>query len=173
MCSYRYLLWTIKRHFKIRLFHLKALEMRMRKLVLDLSLAQILSKTSPYSFLRNRHLEHFSSKSTEITIFKEIQTLIMDCKMDQFWLWRCQKKRINGAKTFYNRFIKIIGFQGNVGRWKSGYYIVMMYFGFIILTRSVTYIFFFSTVDRDNDAWSKNCAERFSGDFFLFTIEHG
>ena len=22
---------------------------------------------------------------------------------------------------------------------------------------------FFSTVDRDNDAWSKNCAERFSG----------
>ena len=26
-----------------------------------------------------------------------------------------------------------------------------------------TLIYFFSTVDRDNDAWSKNCAERFSG----------
>ena len=34
----------------------------------------------------------------------------------------------------------------------------------LVLFRSNSYFdIFFSTVDRDNDAWSKNCAERFSG----------
>jgi len=36
--------------------------------------------------MRTRKLDHNASKLTKITIFKEIQTLIVNCAVDQFWL---------------------------------------------------------------------------------------
>ena len=41
-------------------------------------------KSKSSEFLRNRHLDHFASKLTKITIFKEIRTLIVKCTIDQF-----------------------------------------------------------------------------------------
>ena len=37
-------------------------------------------------FLRYRKLDHFASELPKITIFKEIQTLLVNCTVDQSWL---------------------------------------------------------------------------------------
>ena len=42
------------------------------------------AKISPQNFLRNQRLDHFASQSTKITIFKEIQMLIVDCTINKF-----------------------------------------------------------------------------------------
>ena len=43
-----------------------------------------------------------------------------------------------GLRHFVRFFIKMMGFQGAMSRWKSVYFSVMKYFEFIILTRSVS-----------------------------------
>ena len=53
-------------------------------------------KISPQTFLRYKKSDHFASKLTRITIFKEIQTLIVDCTIDQFGFECAKRSVING-----------------------------------------------------------------------------
>ena len=62
----------------------------------------------------------------------KIQTLIVSCTIDQFWLWMCQKMRYEWRYNFFGSLffavlIKIISFSGMAERGKSGYFSVLKY----------------------------------------------
>ena len=70
------------------------------------------------SFLRYRELDNFASKLTKITIFKEIQTLILSCTVDQFSVLWAKRSVMNDAITFFCRFDQNNQFKGNGGTLK-------------------------------------------------------
>ena len=92
--------------------------------------------------MRYRKLDHFASKMTKIAIVKEIQTLIVNCYSQPIFDFKVPKEELWLALWLsFAVLIKIVSFRGMAERWKSGYFSVMKYFGFITLTPSVSFIF--------------------------------
>ena len=81
-------------------------------------------------------LDHSAPKFIKLTYLKEIQTLVVEYIIDQFWLTRFQKKRYEQCD---GTFIKCVLKQSSYfrERWTVKKYIHMKYFGVMLSARSV------------------------------------
>ena len=85
------------------------------------------AEISPQSFLRYWKLDHFTSKLTKITIFKKIQTLIVNLQSTNFGFEGAKRSVMNGAMNLFYSFDQNNQFREMAGRWKSGHFSVMKY----------------------------------------------
>ena len=94
-------------------------------LVYDVRYLSFLSESHHLKIEWITKLDHFASKLTKITISMKIQTLIVNCTVDRFWLWRCQKKRYELRYDFLLQFWSKLSLMAE--RWNLGYEVIWTY----------------------------------------------
>ena len=113
---------------------------------------------------KNRFWDHLGTKSIKVTFLKDIQTLILELIINQFWPTRWQKKRMNRALIFLK--FPFFCFQGMESRQKLGYFSLMNYLLWIHVIDSIC-IWNRCLLSRILTKWIttvKNLESCFSGD---------
>ena len=99
-------------------------------------------QNQPLKFLEKSKLDHMLQNWLKSQFSRKFKHWLWIVQSTNFGFEGAKRSVMNGAMTFFCSFDKNDLFRVMADHWKSGYFKVMKYFGFIILTRSVALRYF-------------------------------